>query len=270
MNRQKVARGSRFALLALVPLCTILHLLNVLFSFDQGSNYFHADTLLPLVANLLTLLTAAVAIVSAIAESKQECSGTPFGKQLFVALPAAIGLAVTSVYLLVDFFLQSNWLAFATAVFLILTTVYVLRCETSKRQSSKTALLGFASPLACALLIGVLYFDTSLEMNAPMKVATQCALLPLMLYFTAELRYLLGRELPRLYLALALISLVASSLCILAVPAASIAGFLKNTNCLFAAITVAGLNVTVLLRLKRFLQPTLAPDENETKETDVQ
>ena len=130
--------------------------------------------------------------------------------------------------------------------------------------------LGFFPPVACALLVCILYFDTSLEMNAPLKVTAQCALLPLMLYFTAELRYLLDRALPRLYLALALGSLALSSLCTLAVPVAVIAGFLDNANCLAAALVVLGVNITILFRLKRFLTPIPSPDENETKETDAQ
>ena len=119
-------------------------------------------------------------------------------------------------------------------------------------------------------MVGVLYFDASLEMNAPLKVATQSALLPLMLYFTTELRYLLGREIPRLYLALALGSVAASSLCVFAVPLASFIGALNNSNCLAAALIVLGANITILLRLKRYLQPNPSPDENDTKEIDAQ
>ena len=104
-----------------------------------------------------------------------------------------------------------------------------------------------------------------------MKVAVQCALLPLMLYFTTELRYLLGRELPRLYSALALGSLAASSLCILTVPVASITNRLENTYCLISAIAVIGINATVALRQWRYLQaPNATSPENDTKETDAQ
>lgn len=269
MNKQKVARICRLVLFALVPLCAILHLLAVLLSFDKGSNYFLPDAPLPLVANALTLLAVAIAIASAIAEGKQKTASSPLGAELAVALPAALGFTATALLLLPDFFAKDNLLLLITALLLLLSAASVLLFESSAQKQSFTALLGFAPPLACALLVGVLYFDVSLEMNAPLKVATQCALLPLMLYFTAELRYLLGRELPRLYLALALICPATSTLCILSVPAASIAGFLHNTHCTAAVLTVAGLNITVLLRLKRFLKPSHAP-ENETKETDVQ
>jgi hypothetical protein len=146
--------------------------------------------------------------------------------------------------------------------------LYVLLSETERKNTA----LGFIPPIACALLVAILYFDNSLEINAPLKVATQCALLPLMLYFTAELRYMLGRELPRLYVALALGSLAASSLCILTVPVASITGRFENAYCLFAALAIIGINATVALRQWRYLQTPdeTSLDENDTKETDAQ
>jgi hypothetical protein len=88
-----------------------------------------------------------------------------------------------------------------------------------------------------------------------------------MLYFTAELRYFLNRELPRLYLALALISIPLSSLCVLAIPVACLTGVLNNINCLAAALALLGTNITVLLRTKRYLIPST---EDDTKETDAQ
>ena len=159
---------------------------------------------------------------------------------------------------------QAIWFLIAT-LFFLLSAAHVLLSETDLTSS----ILGFFPPIACAFIVGVLYFDASLEMNAPLKVVAQCALLPLMLYFTAELRYLLNREIPRLYLALALGSIVASSLCVLAIPVASIAGFLNNSNCFAAALVVVGANVTILLKLKRYLTSIPSP-ENDTKETDAQ
>ena len=268
MNKPKIAKILRIALLAGIPVAALLQELALLLSYDVDANYFVANAPLPVLANVLTGVLFAVAIFSALIDEKPLAESSPFGTQIWMAIPAALGFAIAGIFFAVDFFLNNKALSLVAAILLLLSVAHVLLSETNRR----IALLGFFPPLACACLVCILYFDTSLEMNAPLKVAVQCALLPLMLYFTTELRYLLDREVPRLYKALALASLAVSSLCILTVPAASITGRLENTYCLIAAIAVIGINATVALRQWRYLQaPTIpSPDENETKETDAQ
>ena len=246
---------------------TFFMVLGVLLSYEESTNYFEANAIIPLLATIWAFLSLASAVAFALLVPKEETlSKSPFGVNLLVALPAALGCSFGGILLAVNFFQNKSYLALAAAVALLLSMVHTLLCEAGYRIKA----LGFLPPIACALLVCVLYFDISIEMNAPLKVTAQCALLPLMLYFTTELRYLLGRELPRLYLALALGSVAASSLCAIAIPAAVIAGLLNNANCLAAALVVLGANITILFRLKRFLTPIPSPDENDTKETDAQ
>ena len=236
-------------------------------SIEKGTNYFESGVVLPILATIWAMIAFIAAVIFAIIIPKEEIEAkSPFGSDLLTALPAALGFGVGAIFMVIEFAKSQKILFLIATLFLLLSAAHVLLCETER----KSTLLGFAPPIACALLVAVLYFDTSLEMNAPLKVASQCALLPLMLYFTAELRYLLGREIPRLYLALALISIVLSSLCVLAIPVACLTGALENTNCLATALVLFGTNLTILLKLKRYLKPTPAPDENDTKETDAQ
>lgn len=269
MNKPKIAKILRISLLAGIPVAALLQELALLLSYDTDTNYFVTNAPLPVFANIFTGLLFALGILSALLDKNPIDTASPFGSQIWMAIPAAIGFATAGLFFAVDFLINSKALSLVTAIFLLLSVAHLLSSETNRR----TALLGFFPPLACACLVCILYFDTSMEMNAPLKVATQCALLPLMLYFTAELRYLLGRELPRLFVALALGSLAASSLCILTVPAASITGRLENAYCLIAAIAVIGINATVALRQWRYLNAPKtipSPDENDTKETDAQ
>ena len=246
---------------------TLLSTFAVAFLYDENANYFVPGSKIFPIAVICAIIAFVAAILLAIVIPKEETvSGSPFGSRLVFALPAALGFGAGAILLIIEFAKSQKILFLIATLFLLLSAAHVLLSETDRANT----FLGFAPPIACALMVGVLYFDTSLEMNAPLKVVTQCALLPLMLYFTAELRYLLDREIPRLYLALAFCSFAASSLCVLAVPLASFAGMLDNTNnCLAAALIVLGANITILLRLKRYLKPTPAP-ENETKETDAQ
>ena len=268
MNKQSISRILRIVLLAGIPIAALLQELAVLLSYDVETNYFVSYSFLPSFANILTAILFAAAIFFAIIVEKPQPTASPFGSQMWFALPAAIGFGIGGISLLIDFLSKGVMLSLLTAIACLLSALYVLLSETNL----KNTFLGFAPPIACAFIVAILYFDQSLEINAPLKVATQCALLPLMLYFTAELRYQLGRELPRLYIALALGSIAASSLCILTVPVASITGRFENTYCLIAALTTLGINATVALRQWRYLQTpnTTSPDENNTKETDAQ
>lgn len=246
---------------------TFFMVLGVLLSYEEGTNYFEANAIIPLLATIWAFLSLASAVAFALLVPKEETlSKFPFGANLLVALPASLGFAISGIFLVLNFAQSRSYLALAAAVALLLAALHVLLLEAGYCVKA----LGFIPPVACALLVCILYFDTSMEMNAPLKVASQCALIPLMLYFTAELRYLLDRALPRLYLALALASIALSSLCTLAVPVAVFAGLLDNANCLAAAIAVLGANLTVFLKLKRFSTPIPSPDQNDTKETDAQ
>ena len=228
-----------------------------IFSYDEAANYFTTNSILFSAAIVFALLAFAFAIIAAIVTPTEEIAySSPFGFDFLFALPAVIGLGSGATLMILEFAKNNSTLLLITGISLLISVVHVLLCETE----NKSSFLGFFPPVACALLIAVLYFDTSLEMNAPMKVTAQCALLPLMLYFTTELRYLLNREMPRLYLALALGSIAAASLCALAVPVAYLTGALENTNCFAAALVAVGTNITVLLKLKRYLQPTHSPE----------
>ena len=239
----------------------------VAFFYDENANYFAPNSKLFPIAVICAIIAFAAAILLAIVVPKAETiSKSPFGSRLLFALPATLGFGAGAILLVFEFAKNQKTLFLIATLFLLLSAAHVLLSETDRAN----VLLGFVPPIACALMVGVLYFDTSLEMNAPLKVVTQCALLPLMLGFTAELRYLLHREIPRLYLALTLGSIATSSLCVLSVPLAScFIGALNNIPCLAAALVVTGANVTNLLRLKRYLRPITVP-ENETKETDAQ
>ncbi len=254
----------------LVPIAgiaaAVFMVLGVLLSYEKGTNYFEPNAILPIFAVIWAIFGLVAALIFAIIAPKEEIdSFSPFEAGLLTSLPAALGFGIGAILLAVDFFKNQSALFLIAALLLLASAAHLLL----KKGDRAGAVLGFIPPVACALLIAVLYFDASLEMNAPLKVAVQTALLPLMLYFTAELRYLLNREIPRLYFALALISVALASLCVISVPVAFLMGTLKNTNCLAAALSVVGLTVTILLRLNRYLQPIPSP-ENDTKETDAQ
>ena len=89
-----------------------------------------------------------------------------------------------------------------------------------RKHSSALTVLGFAPILSCILLNAYYYFDLSFEMNTPVKMTLQVSLILIMLCYTGELRFLLGRSLPQLYLILHGWAQAVGALCAVSVPIA--------------------------------------------------
>ena len=151
---------------------------------------------------------------------------------------------------------------------LICAAVYSILSGTSARRSPPTGLclIGFTAVLACALVNATFYFDPTLEMNSPAKVALQTSLLFARLYYTAELRYLIDRAKPRLFIALSLLTLSVSALSAIPITVACCCGIIDRKDCLAGALLVLGIAITVLLRLMRVLytKENTTPTEAQT------
>lgn len=251
--------------LGLSALVLLFSTLSMLLCYDRSANYFTVGAVLPFFTVALAIVAATVGIIAAILFPRDQLNTTPFSNRIQESLPAAIAMLLCGVCLLLP---QSTSFALRliTTLLLLTSAAYVmLRSRRSNRFNPSTSfvLLGFTPAIACVLLTAYYYFDTSMEMNAPVKVMVQTAVLCAMLYFTCELRYLLGRQKPRLYLALSLCTLAASSLTAIAVPLSYAFGIFNRADYLAGAVLGLGISITVLLRLKRLLTPA------ETAPTDT-
>ncbi len=83
--------------------------------------------------------------------------------------------------------------------------VMALRRDPYQRS---TAALGFFPVLWAAAHLMCVYFDASTTFNNPLRILEQAALIAVMLFFLMELRYLIGRAKPLLYLAFGMITLL--------------------------------------------------------------
>ena len=246
MKKQSVFRLLLFLSVALGAVAALLMSAAMLSSYgDGGRNYFNRGALLPLLAVITALLAGACGIAAAIlSDAKRPC--TPFEGIL-----SAIPLCIACLAAVLLPFPPAAW-ALPVKILSVLCALYVLlatRRNAASPRATSIALLGFFAVALCAAVNVYCYFDVSLEMNAPVKVMIQTAYLFTMLYFTGELRYLLHREQPRLYLALALCTLAALSLPMLSIPGAYLSGILTRTDYFALALCALGLFVTVLLRV---------------------
>ena len=159
-------------------------------------NYFSAASPLPKIATIFSILSCAFGIVAVFLWKENQISTQESQRDLSV-IPAAVGFFVGAIFLLLT---NSTPLTYAIVGCFILAAVYnVLLAFQLIPDSAIVALIGFSNVIGCILLIGRFYFDTSLEMNAPVKISALVALLFTALYYTYEIKALLGNPLPRFF-----------------------------------------------------------------------
>ena len=179
------------------------------------------------------------------------------------ALPAGIGFLAGG---FIMFLSNTTKLTYAISVFCLLAAIYhVVSALSLIENAFGTAFIGFSAIIACILLTGYFYFDTSLEMNAPIKVTVMLGLLISMIYFTGEIRTLIGIPLPHVHSFVALCAVGICALSGIPVPLAFLSGKFNRINSvthptvmttiyehpeyLAGALILLGIGITVVLRI---------------------
>ena len=269
MNKQIFSVICKWASLTSITLAAVMQTAAIVIAYDPTANYFFVGTPLPYVAAALSVVGGILGILFALCHTPKNADAVPFSDSKAIVLPAAFCFAVCAIL----FFLSaSGTLATAAAIVLLLAALYTILTTTPQATADATLfpILGFSTVIACALMNAYYYFDASMEMNAPVKVTVQTALLFAMLYYTAELRYLLNRRKPRLYLALAMLTLASAALSAIAIPVAFCIGRLSRMDYLAGAILTLGIAITVLLRVIFLLSEqnhTVPAPSNEEEST---
>ncbi len=246
---------------ATILAAAVLQLLAFFLSYDAQIYYFQVGAPLPLAAAICAIVGGALGV--AFATLSPRDLKTPFSGNFPAAAPAAL----TSILAAATMVAAPGILAKLSAVFLFFSTFYFLLSAFSifKLSDSFVALLGFCPIIACALLNAYYYFDASVEMNAPIKILLQTALLFAMLYFTGEVRFLLGRQHPKLYLVLAFCT-VASAALTLAFPILFFLGLLPRLDYALGAALSCGIAATVICRVICLIRPKHPLPEEEIPE----
>ena len=160
------------------------------------ANYFSAASPLPKIAIGFSILTCLLGIAAVCLYNKEEIpEHSPIGD--FSSLPAAVSLLLGTVLMLMS---NNTKLTYAIAFFFLLATIYqAILSFRLVNDPTVIALIGFANVIGCILLVGYFYFDPSMEMNAPVKISALMGILFTALYYTYEIRALLGNPLPKLF-----------------------------------------------------------------------
>lgn len=218
----RVLRAVPWITYALAVAVTAFQSLAFAYAYEAPkANYFAAESPLPILATSIALIGVLGSIVFFLILPKDRFSDEKLPSPL-ASLASAFGFLGGAVTLILS---SDTKLAKATFVSLILSAAYALLVAFARRMEAYIqALVGFATILSCILLSATYYFDKTLEMNAPVKISVLMGLLSAMLYYTAELRCLLGNAAPRLHRALSVIASAVGALSALVIPIAVVLG----------------------------------------------
>lgn len=257
----------RIAFFACAGSTAILQALAVLISYSTESNYFDTGAILPILSAILTVGGVICGTLAASMSDPKTLNDSPFSERNEFPIPA-LGFLLTALLLPLNSPTERMTLTVVTSAVLILSALYsVLSGLANFRQQHEGLLsfLGMASVVGCILAAAYFYFDVNVEMNAPLKIAVQIGLVTAMLCYTGEIRYLLGKPMPRVYLSIVSWAIAVGALASLAIPIAYATQKLPRADYAGAAVLVLCLVLTQILRMRTLLK---APAEDITQETD--
>ena len=235
----------------LIALTAVLQIVAVVTVYEGETHYFRTGSILPKLSVFSALLAALCGTLAAAGTDLSSLSPTPFSKKNTIS-PLFFGfLAVTVLMIASRKAIDASLgvVAILSAVASLPYTV-LIGIPTARKKATSLTLWGFAPVVASILLLAYFYFDNTLEMNAPLKVSVQIGLLMIPLLMTGELRYLIGREQPRLFMMLATWT---ASVGALAAPSVLVAFFIDKASRIeyvAGALLVFCASITALSRIR--------------------
>jgi len=268
MNLKKYYKPLFAACFFLAVLAALLSRLAASLEYDASENYFIQDSPLFLSACISAALSFLCGVAAVFLMPRESLQASPFSQKSVVA-PAAVGFAVALGAIATVQIPEtlSPFLLVLTVICLAASVGYsILSGISSQTANRPTTVAGFGltAVLSCLFLNVYYYFDMTLEMNAPMKLFVQLGLLAAMVYYTGELRYLLKKPMPRVFLLTAVAVLSAGSLCAFSVPIVFFLGRLPRFEYLAGAIAVLTIQATVILRTLPLIFPQEPPEKTDS------
>lgn len=183
---------------ALTVISVILRCVGLFFFYDTEIGYFSAGAPLPIIANILLLVSVVFFALTALFKLRKV--DLELGKKMTVAnvtgnTVAAIGAAALTV-----FDLTSNDGVSAISVLLSAASVAYFVLLAFRSSVILKVILGALTVFRLVLMVSTSYFNQFVQMNSPDKIVFHLACVSAMLFIVSELRILTGTEKPSLYL----------------------------------------------------------------------
>lgn len=263
MNKSHASQILRIASLSCAALAAVLEVIAVFLYYEKESNYFQSHAILPKASIILALLGLACGIAFALLSDKLQKDCSIFSDH-FKLSPLSIGTLTASVFALL-YCKQTIQpiIGLLAALLLLCGFIYsiLLSAPTLRKKTNLTALFGLLAVIGTVFLNAYYYFDVSIEMNAPFKLITQMGLLFVSVYLTGEIRFLLGKAKPRIFLGLCIALISVGSLCSLSLIIAFFCDKTDRGDYVAGAFLVLCAILSATLRMKMLL--TAKPNDCE-------
>lgn len=264
------------AALSAAFLCTVLRTLSILFFFDKDLGYYHSGAALPIIFEVLTIVSAIAAIafslVKPISISPNSAKDVSYVK--YAAILATVGIAtftLTYVRGLITYLsvYSLTWQMALTLVSSIGACVFLLLIAfTNLRESIAYVLTGCTTVIWLTIALASSYFDNFVQMNAPNKVIFIFGALGGMLLVVNEMRRGLDEQRSRLHL----LGATAATLLLTVGSLPSLIGFLagkmpSNYSNFYYDIAFFSLAIFAVARLVQmcFGANDIVPDEDKSE-----
>ncbi|MBQ4111938.1 MAG: hypothetical protein IJD38_03980 [Clostridia bacterium] len=199
MDRSRFAPRLCFMAAAVLTLLgAVIRTVCFLTAYDSSTGYLNPGFLTTL-STWLYFITPAVLIAVALMIPKDTLPSTLNQKlRAPSAILVALGLAAFSAVVLIRFAPAKGNILLAPALLGIPAALYYgISATRNGRYPDWLSLLGFIPVFWCITAVADLYFDHFVTMNSPVKVSLQVGLMGFMVAMLGELRFRIGRPLPR-------------------------------------------------------------------------
>lgn len=242
-TRRATPRLCLYVTLALTLLGTALRTVCFLFCFDTDPGYF-SEGILPTLSNVLYFAAVVFPLICIFITPKSA-----YPRDLITPLRPLPSLGLAGILIAfcvaVLFFAGSSvgsiafrghrLLTVSTILALFAAAFYILSHKRQGRYPDWLSFLGYTPVLWSITTIGDIYFDQYVTMNSPVKISLHLGLLGFMFIALSELRFRVGRSLPRYATAFWAMGSYACIVGSIPVLVATGAGVLSNLSHLFYA-----------------------------------
>lgn len=222
--------------------------------YDSDIGYYIQGAALPRIFNLVCVFAVLVSMSAMFLLPKNREYPVLPATSLTSKVGAIFASAATashSVYLLISMngAFKISALDVVSILFSLGAFVYYLSLLSEKAAASNArVMLGYCVIFHIAVILASSYFDFNTTMNNPNKLLMQVALMTAMIYMLCELRYALGIQQPRAYVALSLMTVFFNLVCALPGFIAFFSGIFTNTEYLFSHFVCFGFGIYTLTR----------------------
>ncbi len=183
------------SVLALTLLLTILRTICLLTSYEQNVGYFR-DSLIVTLTQVLYAVSALWCLSPLLFIPKNSVEGISSHHPICLSAAFVTGLTffVSGIVIL---FSNSLLMLFTGTVMSLSAFFFLSELSSTRKIAAARGWLGFFVPAALLLILFGIYFNMSVALNSPFKIALQLSLLSGLAFMLCEIRDQIGISMPR-------------------------------------------------------------------------